>query len=125
MLRRGLWYYNEQCIPTAKRVGNLIWVFEKGGIVFNLREPLYSEECNVPNENSILAPMPGFVSHLPIEKGEALKKGDTVAILEAMKMQHTLVAPRSCVVQEVYVTVGDQVEATTELVRLNVIDKAE
>ena len=125
MLRRGLWYYNERCIPTAKQVGNLIWVFEKGGIVFNLREPLYSEECNVPNENSILAPMPGFVSHLPIEKGEALKKGDTVAILEAMKMQHTLVAPRSCVVQEVYVTVGDQVEATTELVRLNVIDKAD
>ena len=40
-------------------------------------------------------------------------------------MQHTLVAPRSCVVQEVYVTVGDQVEATTELVRLNVIDKAD
>ena len=64
------------------------------------------------------APMPGLVKAVFAKAGQEVKQGDRLAILEAMKMEHSLTAARDGVVAEVLVADGDQVEAGAPLVRL-------
>jgi acetyl/propionyl-CoA carboxylase alpha subunit len=65
---------------------------------------------------SLLAPMPGTVVQVIVGAGDVVEAGDLVAVLEAMKMQHTIRAPRAGTVTEVRVEAGDQVVAAAVLV---------
>jgi 3-methylcrotonyl-CoA carboxylase alpha subunit len=62
--------------------------------------------------------MPGLVKAVFATAGQEVAKGDRLAIMEAMKMEHTLEAARDGVVAEVLVADGDQVEAGAALIRL-------
>jgi 3-methylcrotonyl-CoA carboxylase alpha subunit len=62
--------------------------------------------------------MPGKVTAVLVAAGEAIEKGQRLAVLEAMKMEHALTAPRDGIIAEVLATEGDQVEAGAALVRL-------
>jgi 3-methylcrotonyl-CoA carboxylase alpha subunit len=66
----------------------------------------------------LTAPMPGKVTALLTKAGEHVKRGQALAVMEAMKMEHTLSAPHDGVVQEVLYAVGDQVAEGGELLRL-------
>jgi 3-methylcrotonyl-CoA carboxylase alpha subunit len=66
----------------------------------------------------LTAPMPGKVTALLAKAGERVKRGQPLAVMEAMKMEHTLSAPHDGVVQEVLYAVGDQVAEGGELLRL-------
>ena len=71
-----------------------------------------------------LAPMPGRVKfRCMCMPGQPVKAGDRLVVLEAMKMEHSLLAARDGVVAEVLVSEGDQVAAGAPLVRLE--DEAE
>lgn len=63
--------------------------------------------------------MPGLVKSVMVGAGEAVTAGQPLAILEAMKMEHTLTAPRDGTVAEVMATAGAQVEAGAALIRLD------
>lgn len=65
----------------------------------------------------IKAPMPGKIIAVQIEKGARVKKGDALVTLEAMKMEHALSAAADALIDDVLVTVGDQVEEGAALVR--------
>lgn len=65
-----------------------------------------------------LSPMPGLVKAVFVAAGQGVAAGDRLAILEAMKMEHTLTAARDGVVAEVLAADGDQVEAGAPLIRL-------
>ncbi|MBO9456003.1 acetyl/propionyl/methylcrotonyl-CoA carboxylase subunit alpha [Paracoccus sp. R12_1] len=65
-----------------------------------------------------LSPMPGLVKSVHVEAGQQVKAGDRLAVLEAMKMEHSLTAARDGVVAEVLAAAGDQVEAGAPLIRL-------
>lgn len=65
-----------------------------------------------------LSPMPGLVKAVFVKAGQTVAAGDRLAILEAMKMEHTLVAARDGVVAEVLTQAGAQVEAGAALIRL-------
>jgi len=69
-------------------------------------------------EDCVRAPMPGLVRVVLTDVGTAVAKGDALVVVEAMKMEHTLAAPRDGVVAEVFAAAGDQVEAGMMLVRL-------
>ncbi len=56
------------------------------------------------------APMPGLVVAIPIEEGQAIKKGQVLLILESMKMQNELKSPRDGMVGRVRVKAGETVE---------------
>jgi len=60
---------------------------------------------------SLLAPMPGTVISVAVEQGESVGAGQTVLVLEAMKMQHTVTAPQAGVITEIDVRPGAQVAA--------------
>ncbi|MFH5774060.1 biotin carboxylase N-terminal domain-containing protein [Paracoccus sp. NGMCC 1.201697] len=65
-----------------------------------------------------LSPMPGLVKAVFVTAGKEVASGDRLAILEAMKMEHTLTAARDGRVAEVLARAGDQVEAGAPLIRL-------
>jgi biotin carboxyl carrier protein len=65
---------------------------------------------------SVKAPMPGLVVNIPVAVGDAVERGQTVAVLEAMKMENDLGAPRSGVVKEIKVTTGQAVNQGQPLV---------
>ena len=66
----------------------------------------------------LTAPMPGKVIAFLVQPGDAVVKGQALAVMEAMKMEHTLHAPRDGVVAELLYAVGDAVADGGELLRL-------
>ena len=65
------------------------------------------------------APMPGAVLNAAVSAGDAVRKGDLLIILEAMKMEHRITAPFDGTVEAVHVAEGDQVENGQLLVTIN------
>ena len=63
------------------------------------------------------APMPGVVLSLEKEAGASVSRGETVLVLEAMKMKNEIRAPRDGIIAEVYVSAGQQVKYGETLVR--------
>ena len=58
----------------------------------------------------LIAPMPGKVIDIKVDKGKKVKAGDTLVILEAMKMEHSIKASEDGTVSELLISVNDQVE---------------
>ena len=67
----------------------------------------------------INAPMPGKILGIKANAGQAVKKGQVLLVLEAMKMENEIVAPQDGTVASVNVSVGEQVEAGAVLATLN------
>lgn len=61
-------------------------------------------------EFHLKAPMPGLVVSVPVEEGQAVKKGQVLVILESMKMQNELKSPRDGTVHRIRVRAGESVE---------------
>jgi 3-methylcrotonyl-CoA carboxylase alpha subunit len=66
----------------------------------------------------LTAPMPGKVLSFAVKAGDKVSKGQALAVMEAMKMEHTIVAPGDGVVAEVLFAPGDQVVEGAELLTL-------
>ena len=62
------------------------------------------------NTGGLTAPMPGSVLATEVAAGASVTKGDLLLIMEAMKMDHRITAPRDGVIETVHVTIGDQVD---------------
>jgi len=73
--------------------------------------PRFTDPADAVASGSLLAPMPGTVVAVHVEKGEPVGSGSPVLVLEAMKMQHTVTAPYAGTVTELSVRPGDQVAA--------------
>ena len=72
-------------------------------------------------EGRLTAPMPGKVVALLARAGEVVKAGQALAVMEAMKMEHTIASPRDGTVAELLYAVGDQVAEGGELLRLEAL----
>lgn len=62
-------------------------------------------------ELAVRAPIPGLVVKVPVRAGEAVLEGDVLIVLEAMKMENELCAPRGGVIHDIRVSAGDQVSS--------------
>jgi 3-methylcrotonyl-CoA carboxylase alpha subunit len=67
---------------------------------------------------SLTAPMPGRIIQVMARAGDAVKKGQPLLILEAMKMEHTITAPADGVVKEMHFAAGEQVLEGAELISM-------
>ncbi|WP_121064992.1 acetyl-CoA carboxylase biotin carboxylase subunit [Chachezhania antarctica] len=115
----GLWWVDDtKVLARTVRDGDDLTVFWGNGYPFRVIDPLARAEGAGASSDVIEAPMPGLVKALYAEAGQAVKAGDRLAVLEAMKMEHGLLAARDGVVAEVLCKAGDQVEAGAPLVRL-------
>ena len=70
------------------------------------KEKLEAVEAGV---SAVRAPLPGTINDIKVTVGQAVKKGETVVVLEAMKMENNIDADRDGKVQEVKVQKGDTV----------------
>ncbi len=66
----------------------------------------------------VVSPMPGQVIAVPVKPGDRVKAGAVLAVVEAMKMEHTVAAPRAARVASVNCRVGERVDEGAELVVL-------
>ncbi len=114
----GAWQLNGRKAPSVAIAGQTVTVFEHYGVSFDIVDPLQREATGGAAAGVIEAPMPGVVKALNAKPGITVAKGDRLAVLEAMKMEHSLLAERDGVVAEVLVAEGDQVAAGAALVRL-------
>jgi len=69
-------------------------------------------------EGRLTAPMPGKLIAFLAQPGQAVTRGQPLAVMEAMKMEHTITAPRDGTVAELLYAVGDQVNEGGEILRL-------
>lgn len=67
----------------------------------------------------IVAPMPGKILNVKADAGTAVKKGDVVCVLEAMKMENEIVAPKDGTIASINAAVGQSVEAGDTLATMN------
>ena len=77
-------------------------------------------EAGSTNTDRILAPMPGRIVVVKARVGDAVKAGDELLVMEAMKMELTLRSPRAGRIELIRATSGEFVEADAVLVRLEV-----
>lgn len=67
-------------------------------------------------QEAVKSPMPGNIWKIPTKEGQEVKAGDVLLILEAMKMENEIVAPRDGVVSSIIVKEGDTVNTGENLV---------
>ena len=102
--------------------------FLKNGenIKIKLREPLDEllksmglEDAMTPKVSDVKAPMPGLVLEINVKAGDIVKKGDTLLVLEAMKMENTIKCPNDALIQSVAVNKGQAVDKNAILVNFD------
>jgi len=87
--------------------------------MYELDSGIGADGALAAGDNAVLTPMPGKVIKVMVSNGEAITKGQPLLILEAMKMEHTIVAPCDGEIEAVMFEAGDLVEDGKVLVNIN------
>ena len=115
-VRLGSWHG----VVQVERDGDVHHVFAREGAgVLTLVDPLTAADDDEGSGGHLTAPMPGKVLSVAVQAGDQVSKGQVLAVLEAMKMEHSITAPRDGTVGEVMVSAGDQVAEGVELLALS------
>jgi 3-methylcrotonyl-CoA carboxylase alpha subunit len=102
---------------TVVVAGEKRHVFLHGrGFPFAAVDPLFHAGEGGGAEGGLTAPMPGKVIALIAKAGDKVEKGAPLMILEAMKMENSIVASRDAVIEKVNVVLNQRVEASTPLI---------
>jgi 3-methylcrotonyl-CoA carboxylase alpha subunit len=112
-------YGERQARAVVYTLGESDHVFTAAGAAQILSIDLLAHAGDDASEGGRLtAPMPGKVVSFSVKAGDAVKKGQPLAVMEAMKMEHTIAAPADGTVQELLFAPGDQVAEGAELLKL-------
>ena len=103
---------------TLVAEGERLTVFHGGRRRVFVRHDPGAVSGGIEMAGGLTAPMPGRVVSVLVEPGQSVRAGQAVLVLEAMKMEHTLIAPADGTVEEVRFAPGDLVDEATELVVL-------
>ena len=103
--------------------GVSVTVFHKGiARSMGVPDPLASAVDAAGGGDNVTAPMTGLVKAVNVSAGTRVSRGDPLAIMEAMKMEHTLSAPRDGTIAKVTVSAGDQIDEGAIMIALEVQD---
>ncbi len=104
-------------LPSARKIGAYVSCFGPSPYQFQLIDPLDRKSEQDASQTGIKSPMPGLVKQVAVAAGQKVQEGDALLMLEAMKMEHILRAPRDCVIEEVLCTPEQQVQAGDLLIQ--------
>jgi 3-methylcrotonyl-CoA carboxylase alpha subunit len=90
----------------------------KGATRIRVVNPLAHAEGAQDEKGGLTAPMPGKVLSFAVKVGDKVKAGQSLAVMEAMKMEHTIVAPKDGEVIELLYAPGDQIAEGAELLKI-------
>ena len=113
--------FSETCrTATVMMQGSRVDVFVDGGhSVLFLHDPLeQGMQGDTALGAGLTAPMPGKIIAVNVRAGQRVKKGDALLVMEAMKMEHAVIAPAEGVIEEVYFGVGEQVSEGAALIAI-------
>ena len=99
----------------------ILAVHAQGRALFTRLDPLAFEQSEEKDDFRLSAPMPGNVIRVLVESGEKVSSGQPLLVMEAMKMEHTIVAPADGIVEKVLFQDGDLVYKDAELVKLSIL----
>jgi propionyl-CoA carboxylase alpha chain/3-methylcrotonyl-CoA carboxylase alpha subunit len=105
-------YFNVICADDDTRIIII------DGEIYEFRWTLAAAGQSGASDGAILSPMPGKVVSVSVKAGDTVTKGQTLLVLEAMKMEHALVAPFDGVVAELSAVAGGQVSEGVMLAKL-------
>ncbi len=112
-------FAGERSTAQVHTAGDARHIFTpRGAAVLELQDPLAHAGEGHSEGGRLTAPMPGKVVSFAVKAGDAVTQGQTLAVMEAMKMEHTIAAPADGVVQELLYAPGDQVAEGAELIRI-------
>jgi 3-methylcrotonyl-CoA carboxylase alpha subunit len=94
---------------VLKVSGDLVVLIAGRSYAFTPHDPLEAGEQAHADTTELRAPMPGKIVQIMAKPGERVRKGQPLAIIEAMKMEHTLAAPGDLIVKAAPFRAGDQV----------------
>ena len=93
------------------------WIHFQGRIyVTNMHEP--GSKNSSLSEGSLSAPMPGTILDVLVKSGQRVRQGQTLLVMEAMKMEHRIQAPKAAEVIAVHFETGDRVDMGANLVEI-------
>jgi 3-methylcrotonyl-CoA carboxylase alpha subunit len=106
---------------TVVRVNDEFHVFSDGRHhVLVYADPMAHAGVTEAERGRLTAPMPGKIVAVLVDRGDTVKKGVPLLIMEAMKMEHTITAPDDGVVEDVLYAVGDQVAEGAQLLSFKI-----
>jgi acetyl/propionyl-CoA carboxylase alpha subunit len=103
-------------IAHSAKVGDVWWV-HLDGHTFCI-EKTEAGSADGDSEGSMTAPMPGKILEVKVADGQTVEAGELLLVMEAMKMEHRIVAPTDGVVTKVNFSMGDQVQQGDVLVEM-------
>ncbi|HEV8014721.1 MAG TPA: acetyl/propionyl/methylcrotonyl-CoA carboxylase subunit alpha [Stellaceae bacterium] len=104
---------------SVLRLGGEFWVVLPDATCrLTFIDPLAPSERSGASAGKIVAPMPGKISAVLVEAGATVRRGQTLMLIEAMKMEHAINAPADGVIDAVNFAPGALVEEGVELVRM-------
>ena len=104
-------------IAHSAKVGDVWWVHIDGHIF--CIEKTEAGSVDGDSDGGMTAPMPGKILEVKVADGQTVEAGELLLVMEAMKMEHRIVAPTDGVVARVNFSVGDQVQQGDVLVEMS------
>ena len=104
-------------IAHSAKVGDVWWVHIDGHIF--CIEKTEAGSVDGDSDGGMTAPMPGKILEVKVADGQTVEAGELLLVMEAMKMEHRIVAPTDGVVARVNFSMGDQVQQGDILVEMS------
>ncbi len=112
-------FAGQRALATVYRRGEVAHIHTDAGATQLVAVDLLAHAGDTAAEGGRLtAPMPGKVVSFAVKAGDVVTKGQPLAVMEAMKMEHTIAAPADGTVAELLFAPGDQVTEGAELLKL-------
>ncbi len=109
----------QRALARVYQMGEVAHVFTaQGAAEITVVDALAHAGESRSDAGRLTAPMPGKVVSFSVKAGDQVSKGQPLAVMEAMKMEHTIAAPSDGVVAELLYAPGDQVAEGAELIKL-------
>jgi propionyl-CoA carboxylase alpha chain len=124
ILLRGTWDGEPICLQV-ERLGLKYRIFHEGtqvdGIVMTARAAdllaMMPEKAPPDLSQFLLSPMPGLLAEVAVKAGQEVRAGETLVVIEAMKMQNTMKAENDCVVAELLANPGESLSVDQPILR--------
>lgn len=114
-----IWLDGQRIIAQSWSEGEMVHVFtDAGSAELTLFDPMAHVAGDIQAVGSLTSPMPGQVVAFKVAVGDKVKQGQPLAVIEAMKIEHTINAPADGTVAELLFAPGDLVADGDELLRL-------
>lgn len=101
----------------ATKIGDVWWVHVLGHTL--QFEVVEAGASSADDEGGLTAPMPGKILEVHVSEGQSVTSGDILMVMEAMKMEHKIVASSDGKVESIHYKEGDQVPQGAELLTIS------